>query len=37
MNCFGGYLAVMAGLTKNIDSYTVGSETWDFYGIIRIL
>ena len=28
----GGYLAAMAGLTKNIDSYTVGSETWDFYG-----
>ena len=29
---YGGYMAAMAGLTKNIDSYTVGSETWDFYG-----
>ena len=28
----GGYLAALAGVTKNIDSYTVGSETWNFSG-----
>ena len=26
----GGYVAAMMGVTRNIDSYTIGSETWDF-------
>jgi acetyl esterase/lipase len=26
----GGYVASMMGVTRNIDSYTIGSETWDF-------